>query len=278
MVEHQLPKLRVASSSLVSRFPASRVPWLYGARLYRPIRSLSIAALLALVVVAGAAAGWAGKDPAHNYRLGNLPRACAKAPAQKTCIDAGVYYLDRARAKAGLPAYKLPADFPSLTPARQMFILTNLDRIAYGLPPIPGLTARLSHDALVNGVWRANDPLPSDMRGLRHAMSNWAGWFANAPMAYEAWMWDDGLGTGNIDCTPSRRSGCWAHRHAVLWRFGRGAVLAMGAAGGFDSHHERGYAMLLVSGSAGYHARYSYTWRKAVADGAGTNAYDPGTP
>ena len=236
--------------------------------------------MLALVVVAGAAAGWAGKDPTHNYPLGDLPRACAKAPTRRTCINAGVYYLDKARANVGLPAYKLPADFPALAPARQMFVLTNLDRILYGLPPIPGLTARLNHDALVNGVWRATDPLPTNMSGMRSATANWAGWFANAPMAYEAWMWDDGLGSGNInvDCTSDQRAGCWAHRHAVLWKFGKRAVLAMGAAGGFDSHHNRGDAMLLVGGDGSYSPRYSYTWRKAVADGAGTNTYDPGTP
>jgi hypothetical protein len=249
-------------------------------RVLRPARSLSLAAGLALVVVASAAAGWAGKDPAHNYPLGQLPRACATAPTGRTCIDAGVYYLDKARATVGLAAYKLPAGFASLTPARQMFVLTNLDRILYGLPPIPGLTRKLNHDALANGVRRATDPLPTDMSGIRTATANWAGWFANAPMAYEAWVWDDGLGSGNInvDCSASQRSGCWSHRHAALWRFGRRAVLAMGAAAGFDSHHDRGYTMLLVSGDAGYHPRYSYTWRKAVAEGAGKNTYDPGTP
>lgn len=246
----------------------------------RRIRSFSIAAVLALVVVASAAAGWAGSDPAHNYPLGHLPPACANSPSQKRCIDAGVYYLDKARAKAGLLSYRLPEDFASLKPPRQLFILTNLDRIAYGLPPIPGLTARLNHDALVSGVWRAGDPLPSDMSGLRTAVSNWAGWLANPPIAYEAWMWDDGLGSRNLvaDCTPSRRSGCWAHRHTVLWRFGRGAVLAMGAAGGVDSQDAPGYAMLLVSGGAGFHPRYSYTWREAVIDGAGTNTYEPVAP
>ena len=254
-------------------------------RVLRGKRSLVIAGVLALVGVASASAGWAGRDPAHNYPLGKLPLVCARAPAGRRCVNAGVYYLDRARAKVGLPAYKLPADFPSLTPAKQMFVLTNLDRVRYGLPPVPGLTAKLNHDALVNGIRRDTDPLPTDMSYLSASTANWAGPFQNAPMAYEAWAWDDGLGSNNRDCTSSHRSGCWGHRHAVLWKFGR-AVLAMGAASGLDSNHQRGYAMLLVGGERpnpaqgipGYTPKYSYTWSEAIADGAGTNTYNPGTP
>ena len=243
----------------------------------RRARSLLIAGLLALVVAAGAAAGWGGRDPARGYPLGNLPLACAKAPTGRTCINAGVYYLDKARAKVGLTAYKLPADFPSLAPAKQMFILTNLDRIQSGLPPIKGLTAALNLDALVHGVQAAGDPSPTSTTGLRGWNSNWAGGFSNAPMAYEAWVWNDGLGSGNADCTASNKSGCWLHRHNVLWRFGANAVLAMGAAAGFGPSHGRAYAMLLVGGVApGFRPTYSYTWKQAVADGAGTNTYNPG--
>ena len=238
------------------------------------IRPLVIVCALALVVVASASADWAGDDPPKNTPLGTLPSSCKTAPAAKQCIDAGVYYLDKARARVGLPAYKLPADFPSLAPARQMFILTNLDRIAYGLPPIPGLTAKLSHDALVSGVWVADDPHPSNASGLSVWWPGWAGAFYNAPMAYEAWVWNDGLGAQNPRCTSTDHSRCWGHRHSVLWKYGANA--AMGAAAGRSSSHHRGYAYLYVGGSASYNPIYSYTWKQAVADGAGTNEYDPG--
>ncbi len=231
-----------------------------------------------LAVVASAGAGWGGRDPGRNYPLGPLPAACSGAPMGKTCINAGVYYLDKARAKVGLPKYKLPARFAALSQAKQMFVLVNLDRVAYHLPPIPGLTASLDHDAFVKGVVPGLDPAPTSTAFLTAWNANWAGGFANAPMAYEAWMWDDGLGSGNGDCTPSHRAGCWGHRHNVLWRFGRHAVTAMGAAAGFDSLHRRGYATLLVGGASGYEPRYAYTWTQAVAAGAGRNPYDPGTP
>jgi len=240
-------------------------------------RGLVVVGALALVFASVAAADWAGADPPKNTPLGNLPSSCATVPTGKRCIDAGVHYLDRARAAVGLPPYALPADFPSLSPARQMFILTNLDRIAYGLAPIPGLTAELSHDALVSGVWRADDPYPSNASGIDTWWPGWAGAFYNVPMAYEAWVWDDGLGAKNPRCTPTDHSRCWGHRHSVLWKFGATDVLAMGAAAGRDSSHHRGYAYLFVGGKPGYAAKYSYTWSKAVADGAGTNTYDPGT-
>jgi hypothetical protein len=237
---------------------------------------LSIAGVLALIAVASAAAGWAGTDPAQNYPISTLPVACAKAPTGKKCINAGVYYLDKARAKVGLPAYKLPADFPSLTPAEQMFILTNLDRVQYGLPPITGLTAALSQDALVRGVKAGADPSPSSTAGVKAWNANWAGGWSNAPMAYEGWMWNDGVGSANIDCTAAHKSGCWGHRHNILWKFGANAVLAMGAAAGVGPSHGPAYAMILVAGGASYKATYSYTWSSAVADGAGTNSYKPG--
>ena len=245
----------------------------------RAARSLLIAGSLGLVLAAGAAAGWGGKNPAHNYPLGALPVACVKKPLGKTCINAGVRVLDKARAKVGLRAYKLPADFPSLKPARQLFILANLDRIQYRLPPIKGLTGALNRDAREKGVLASADPSPTNTAGLKGWTSNWAAGYLNAPMAYEAWVWDDGLGSSNGDCTRSHRSGCWAHRHNVLWKFRRNVRLAMGAATDLypSDHSMRAYAMLVVGHvRSGSKQRYSYTWKRAVADGAGTHVYNPG--
>ena len=43
-----------------------------------------------------------------------------------------------------------------------------------------------------------------------------------------------------------------------------------------DSHHHRGYTYLFVGGNASYRPTFTYTWKQAVKDGAGTNTYDPG--
>ncbi|HUZ15595.1 MAG TPA: PASTA domain-containing protein [Gaiellaceae bacterium] len=232
--------------------------------------------MLGLACVAIASASWGGRDPAKNFPIGKLPTTCQTAPAGKQCIDAVVYYLDKARSRAGLPPYALPANFPSLSPARQLFILVNLDRIQYGLPPFPGMTAALNRDALVSGVWRADDPRLSNTTGITTWWPGWAGAFYNAPMAYEVLVWDDGLGSTNPRCTPSDHSRCWGHRHSVLWKFGSGSVLAMGAAAGRDSRHHRGFAYLFVGGNTAYKPVYTYTWKQAVKAGAGKNTYDYG--
>lgn len=257
-------------------------------RVVRGIRSLLIACALALVFVTTALGSWAGSDPVKNYPPGKPALGCSSSPRGKACVNGAVYYLDKARASLGQPAYALPADFPSLAPDQQLFILTNLDRIQAGLPPITGLTSALSSDALTSGVQMAADPAPSDATSLSGWTGNWAGGFlyANAPMAYEAWMYDDGLGSDNVDCTTTNQGGCWGHRHNILWQFASSAVLAMGAAAGVGPFKQPGYATLLVGGypvnntfgKPAYTPTYTYTWAQAVADGAGTNAYNPGVP
>ena len=242
-------------------------------RLLRSLVPFSAVAL-ALVVVASGSAAWGGKDPPRNTRIGRLPSQCRGAPTGTQCINAAVYYLDKARSRVHLPPYALPANFPSLSPPEQLFILVNLDRVQYGLPPIPGMTAQLDHDALVHGIWRVDDPYPSHTTGLTVWWPGWAGAFHNAPMAYETWVWNDGLGATNPRCTPTDHSRCWGHRHSVLWEYGANA--AMGAAAGRGPNHRLGYTYLFVGGNAAYKPVYTYTWQQAVEDGAGTNAYDPG--
>ncbi|HZS30192.1 MAG TPA: PASTA domain-containing protein [Gaiellaceae bacterium] len=238
-------------------------------------RGLVVLIVCALVCgfASAASADWAGSDPVANFH----PDLTCTGPATgAACINQAVYYLDQARASLGQPAYKLPADFPSLTPVEQMFILTNLDRILYGLPPVLGLSATLNNDALVTGVQAEADPSPS-LDDWNSFTANWAGGYPNAPFAYEGWMYDDGPGSTNADCTPTHTAGCWGHRHDILWEFDPSDVLVMGAATGTGPDGSPGYAMLLFGGNPDFTPDYTYTWAQAVADGAGTNAYNPGS-
>jgi hypothetical protein len=240
--------------------------------------------IVAGVVAPTAAGDWAGSDPTSNFAPGALPVACSSAPTGTACINAGIYYLDEARASLGQPAYKLPADFVSLTAEEQTFILTNLDRVLYGLPPMTGLTSALSDDASTTGVLAGGDPEPSDASELHGWTANWAGGYDNVPLAYEGWMFDDGLNSPNLTCTVGNPGDCWGHRHDVLWEFASDDILAMGAAAGKGAGGIPNYAELLVGGypsgdgDPGYQPTYSYTWTQAVADGAGTHTYDPGSP
>ncbi len=203
------------------------------------------------------AANWAEADPSTNFPVGALPPACDTDPTGPVCIQASVGYLNQARASLGQPPYSLPADFTSLTPPEQALILTDSDRTLYNLPPITGLTDALSQDAAAAAA-SDSDPQPSTSDWYAYT-SNAAWGQVNIVLAYEAWMYDDGPGSANIDCTSSSPSGCWGHRHDILWNFGSGA-LAMGAAAGADSSGNPGYAVLLFQGSPSYNPVYSYTW------------------
>jgi hypothetical protein len=232
-------------------------------------------ALSASVTSSALAEGPAGTDPGSNFTVGSLPSACWSDPTGAQCIDASVSYLDQARASLGQPGYAVPADFASLSSTEQAFILTNLDRTLYGLQAIPGLTQALDQDA-ASGVASDNDPQPSDSTWLGYT-SNWAGGYQNVVLAYEGWMYDDGPGSGNLDCTATGSGGCWGHRHDILWQFGGSGALAMGAAAGADSSGTPGYAMLLEQERPGAHLTYTYTWPQALADGAGGRSVSTGS-
>ncbi len=234
-------------------------------------RTILLAAVLLLGVTATASAA---PNPAANIPAGPLPRACTTAPKGASCINGVVKDLDRARAQLGLGPYLLPADFATLPGEEQLLILCNLDRLAYGLPPIDGLSPALGAVAQV-GVTNDADPDPSALLSGFATFgwsSNWAGAFGNAPEAYYAWMYYDGWGgkqTSNLDCTSPTASGCWGHRVDVL-AFAAPGTLSMGAAVARDAHGQIGYAMTLVWTPASDWTTYRYTWANAQADGAGS--------
>jgi hypothetical protein len=243
---------------------------------------LASAAIALLASAAPAAANsWAGSDPAANFQMPYIPQLCWNPPTGDptgaACLDWSVGVLDQARTSLGLPAYVVPQDFDSLSPAQQLFILTNSDRALYGLDPIPGLTDALDQNA-ASGVQANADPWPTGSDWMAYT-SNWAGGYVNAVLAYEGWMYDDGPGSGNQDCTSTNPSGCWGHRHDVLWNFdGSGGATAMGAAAGSYTAGTPSYAMLLVQGSGtSYQPTYAYTWTQAVADGANGGTTSDGT-
>jgi hypothetical protein len=239
----------------------------------RPVLLLAAILLLAGAATASAAPNPAAPNPAANIGTGPLPRACIGAPKGPICVDGIVAALDRARARLGFGPYVLPRDFDSLPGVEQLMILSNLDRLAYGLPVINGLSAALNVVAAA-GVTNDGDPDPTALLGglTRYGWSsNWAGGFANAPEAYYAWMYYDGWSgtqTSNLDCTGPTSSGCWGHRQDVLAFSGQG-MLSMGASVSRDAHGQIGYAMTLVWTPVSSWTTYSYTWTQAQKDGAG---------
>ena len=237
----------------------------------RNLRIATLAASLAtLVALAGAASASAAippLNPAANIAPGRLPGSCASAPNGVRCLRGVVAVLDAARVKIGLSPYALPAGFYRLSGARQLLVLANLDRVAYDLPAIEGLSPTLDSVAAA-GVSTDSDPDPTSVLSNLPSYgwaSNWAGAYPNAPEAYYAWMYYDGWGgknTSNLDCTSATASGCWGHRDDVL-AFAQPGAISMGASVSRDAHGQLGYAMTIVWTPASNWTSYSYSWTPA---------------
>ncbi len=151
--------------------------------------------------------------------------------------------------KMGGMSFSLTA-YEKLAPIEQLFVTVNLERTARGLHPAVVLTRSLDRVAQA-GANGDSDPnlrrVPRLLPGGGQVVElggNWAGGWGNALGANYAWMYDDGLGSDNGDCSRTNKSGCWGHRHNILGTFnnrarcgGRRNELAMGA-----GHVSRGRA------------------------------------
>lgn len=265
------------------------------------------ATLLATVVTLGAGAAPAGAalpfptvapygvpaPPASNIAFAP-PRVCSLRPTGAACENAAVADLDRARRAVGLAPYRLPANFVHEVPIRQSFILTNLDRVAYGEPPFAGVNSTLrAWSGAVTSEAPATDPQPL---GAYNGAVPWYSYGGNAAagypnilFAYEAWMYDDGPGSPNVDCPAPGAQGCWGHRTNILrdyrvcvvngpsdsqctggyWAYL--ADLSYGAATGRTSGGQSAYDQLFTGGPS--LLPYNYTWSQAVAAGAGRHLF-----
>jgi hypothetical protein len=112
------------------------------------------------------------------------------------------------------------AGFQRLTTPEQLFAVTDLERVARGLPPMQALTAQADSWAQ-DGANANTDPSPESatVKGGAYwesSGSNWAGGTIDAFASNYFWMYDDGYGSGNIACTSPHASGCWGHRDNIL--------------------------------------------------------------
>lgn len=214
--------------------------------------------------------------PNPNYNqlcvdVGSTASACAEATLQA---------LDAAHAHEQIGPLMLPRNWLSLTPAEQIFVITNLERVARGETPITGLTASLNAVAGV-GAAEKTDPRVSGV--LAPAVSIWAE--DAGPLASDyGWMYQDGYGgpgnTPNLACTTAASSGCWGHRDNILAEWSRKLLagrpgpwyLVAGAAqtvipAGLGTARAVSDAMIVTAVPTP--PTYVYTWAEAVSEGAG---------
>lgn len=156
--------------------------------------------------------------------------ACARhSTADKaTCNTAVLKATAHARSvlerMAGM-RFSLPA-YEKLTPAEQLFVTVNIERTARGLPHVTELTRHLDRIAADANKGFPGDPTfplnvtqPGGWRAVAVGGNSAIGW-ENPLAANYAWMYDDGLGSGNTDCTRKHKSGCWGHRSNILATYG----------------------------------------------------------
>ncbi|MGH9059530.1 MAG: cell wall-binding repeat-containing protein, partial [Acidimicrobiales bacterium] len=116
-------------------------------------------------------------------------------------------------AQEGLAPIVLPDNWSSLTPAEKLFVFTDLERTSRGEAAVPDLV-KTYDQAVAYGASHNQDPMLS---GVSFG-SIWAG--GSSPYlvvnAMYDWMYSDGPGSGNLDCTKAGQPGCWGHRDNIL--------------------------------------------------------------
>lgn len=132
-------------------------------------------------------------------------------PDLQACNQAALADIDEARAGEGLGSIQLPSGFYGLPTNAQLVAVANAERTSRGLPALSE-SPRLDASA-EQGAASGEDPTgPSG-----HA---WAANYAlGDPTALAAdfnWMYDDGPGSDNADCTATDHAGCWGHRNDIL--------------------------------------------------------------
>jgi len=151
-------------------------------------------------------------EPQPNFLL-----SCSGAhyDGSPVCVSAALQAINNARGHEGLAPLVLPSNWGQLGPDTQLFVATNLERTARGLPPMAARATALDQAAL-QGSQRDTDPGPPAGFPFSQWGSNWAGAVGNPLEAIYFWMYDDGVGSANVDCTASDQSGCWGHRQNIL--------------------------------------------------------------
>jgi len=202
--------------------------------------------------------------PANIAAQPNFLSSCSSSGDDNTsgCIDATVAAIDNARRVEGLPGMSLPSNWSALTPQEQLYVGTNLERTVRGLPALSAM-ATLLDQASAQGAATGADPSPPGGFPYEQWGGNWAGGVGNPLEAIYYWMYNDGPGSANADCTPGNSSGCWGHRDEILLSL-TCTPCVMGT--GFDDHGWEGqpsWAELLV-GSSGSPA-LDFTWQQESA-------------
>ncbi len=161
-------------------------------------------------------------NPRYSLAAGRYnPVGCAGVrDVSARCLRRSLGMIDAGRWAEHLGPVVLPGNWSALTVAQQLFVLSQLERTARGLPADVGLSAGLNRRALAAAT-TGRDPSGAGLAGL------WAGGEPNAIAVVADWMYEDGLFadgfTENLTCSAAHPSSCWQHRDLLLHRGGPGS-------------------------------------------------------
>jgi hypothetical protein len=206
-------------------------------------------------------------DPASNTSPSSaFVNACYPMSTSKAdndaCDAAALHDFNAVRAGEGLGPMVLPGDFDTLDVPHQLLAISDIERVDRGLPPVAGLSSRLDGYAQTGADNDEDPPWPSPFPGTA-GTGNWAGAGNSALLDDFYWMYDDGIGSGNLDCTPSDQSGCWGHRHDILWSFA--TPLVMGAAVAYGTPYGTSMTEEFIGGDHTDSADVAPTWATIAA-------------
>jgi hypothetical protein len=164
-------------------------------------------------------------------------------------------------AQENLSALTLPSNWSTLSGSEQEFVWTNLERTSRGEAAIPNLVNTYAA-AVQTGLTNDADPDLGDVPGVSGAGSIWAGAFDTPLGAMYGWLYDDGPGGENEDCTTTDTSGCWGHRDNILANASSfGNPTEMDAGVGTDSGGSVDYdAIFAVNSNPTAPANIVFTW------------------
>jgi hypothetical protein len=191
------------------------------------------------------------------------------------CIANALATIDNARAIEDVPPLSFDiAAFEAMAPPEQLFAIANLERVDRGLQPFKFQTAQLNQFAQT-GADDSDDPVPTTAlpggAQISDWGSNWDGGSVNVLAADDEWMYDDGFGSSNEDCTYAGAPGCWGHRDNILMaNASSGCYSAMGAATASLASGQS-YAEIFVNacGSPPIDEVYSWSAVETVLEGDG---------
>ncbi len=170
------------------------------------------------------------------------------------CEEIDLHEVNLARKQEGVAPMVLPDGFSQMPVTEQIWVVSNLERKGRGVSVFQNTDASLNTYAQDGAV--SNDD-PSFPENISSGGSIWAGGYSDALEADYGWMYDDGPGGQNLDCTSSDSSGCWGHRDNILANYGSNEATGTGYESG--GVYTTSYAQLFVGGYTSTSATL-YSW------------------